>query len=227
MSQEHSVGWPRRFRLALVVGGCLLGGVAALGLDIYRYGLGRGAAPADAAVVLGAAVWGDAPSPVFQERINHAINLYHAGRVQALIFTGGVGSGDQQAESVVASRYAVAHGVNPEDTWCELTSRITWENLQGAKQIVDDQGFTRVLIVSDPLHMRRSVLMARDLGLVAEASPTPTTRYRSLKSQATFLWRETYFYGLYLLHRPLAKVANPQSPMGVQPCFANAQPIRR
>lgn len=49
----------------------------------------------DAAVVLGAAIWGDAPSPVFEERINHAIWLYQHDYVNFLIFTGGKGDGDQ------------------------------------------------------------------------------------------------------------------------------------
>ncbi|MGF6354254.1 vancomycin permeability regulator SanA [Paenibacillus sp. 4624] len=43
----------------------------------------------DAAIVLGAAVQGDIPSPVFRERIEQAIRLYKVGTVRNLIFTGG------------------------------------------------------------------------------------------------------------------------------------------
>ena len=46
-------------------------------------------AHADAAVVLGAAAWDKRPSPVFRERINHAITLYQSHRVGKIIFTGG------------------------------------------------------------------------------------------------------------------------------------------
>lgn len=46
-------------------------------------------AKADAAVVLGAAAWGNKPSPVFRERIAHGIDLYRNGTVGKLIFTGG------------------------------------------------------------------------------------------------------------------------------------------
>ncbi len=45
----------------------------------------------DAALVLGAAVWQGKPSPVFEERIKHAIKLYTQGKVHTLIFTGGKG----------------------------------------------------------------------------------------------------------------------------------------
>jgi hypothetical protein len=47
---------------------------------------------ADGIVVLGAAVFGNRPSPVFAERINHAIWLYDEGYAPTIIFTGGTRS---------------------------------------------------------------------------------------------------------------------------------------
>ncbi|WP_412675008.1 hypothetical protein [Aneurinibacillus aneurinilyticus] len=40
---------------------------------------------ADAAIVLGAAVWNERPSPVFRERIRHAVALYKQGKVKFII----------------------------------------------------------------------------------------------------------------------------------------------
>jgi uncharacterized SAM-binding protein YcdF (DUF218 family) len=154
------------------------------------------------AVVLGAAVWDDAPSPVFKERIDHAVELYKADKVKALVFTGGVGEGDQLPESEVAKAYAVEHGVPAEHIRCETVSRITYESLKGARVILDEEGWKTVLIVSDPLHMRRTVMMARDLGMDAYPSPTPTSRYTSRCAQIRFLLRETYLYAKYLIERP-------------------------
>ena len=68
-----------------------------------------------------------------------------------------------------------------------------------AAQAIGRAGFERVLIVSDPLHMRRAMQMASDVGLNAGASPTPTSRFQSLKSQLPMLARETYFYLHYRL----------------------------
>ncbi len=181
--------------------------VAGLGLEIYRYSFRSDAGDADAAIVLGSALMDGQPSPVFRERINHAINLYRGGQVKAIIFTGGVGWGSQTVESVAASHYAVDRGVPPEDVYCEASSRITWENLIGARQIVQQNGWRRVLVVSDPLHMRRAMTMARDLGLEAHPSPTPTTRYTTLESKLPFLMREIRFYGLYLIQRPFVAAA--------------------
>lgn len=58
-----------------------------LALRIYSYSSVRSDGPADAAIVLGAAVWGTQVSPVFKERINHGIDLYQNRKVRKLIFT--------------------------------------------------------------------------------------------------------------------------------------------
>jgi len=50
------------------------------------------------------------------------------------------------------------------------------------------------IIVSDPLHMKRAILMAKDYGIEACSSPTPTTMYKSAKTQIPFLAREVFFY---------------------------------
>ena len=191
-------------RLALV----LLGLVSALIVtflatahSIYTYGNQNHQRKADAAIVLGAAVWGDKPSPVFRERINHAINLYKNGDVRTIIFTGGVGESNEPAEAIVGKRYAIAHGVNQRDILIETESKTTQQNLKNAQQVALSHQLANFLIVSDPIHMKRSVSMARDLGMDAHSSPTPTTRYQSLNSKLEFLLRETYFYFVYLLFR--------------------------
>jgi uncharacterized SAM-binding protein YcdF (DUF218 family) len=204
-------------RLVLIAVGLLLLWLIVLALDIVTYSFVRDDGPADAAIVLGAAVWDTAPSPVFEERIKHAIDLYQQGRVKALIFTGGKENGERVAESVAASVYAIKHGVNGGNVFCETASHFTHENLLGAKAIVERQHFDRVLIVSDPLHMRRALTMAHDLGLNAYSSPTSTSRYISLGRQLDFLWGEVRYYATYLVRRPgLSIEANYAA---VQPCI--------
>ena len=168
---------------------------------IYSFGNTRSDASADAAIVLGAAVWSSGVSPVFRERINHGIDLYRTGKVRKLIFTGGQGNSGEPTESSAARDYALQSGVPAQDILIEEKSHTTYENIRYAKQVADAHGIKRVLIVSDPLHMKRAVLMAQDVGLAAEPSPTPTTRYQSLKSQFGLLAHETYYYIGYLLRR--------------------------
>lgn len=157
--------------------------------------------PADAAIVLGAAVFGDQPSPVFRERINHAIWLYRQGLVRKLILTGGQSLEDTLAEAEAARQYAIARGVAQDDILTEAQSRTTEQNLFYARELGRENAIGTVLVVSDPLHMRRAVTIARDLGLDAYSSPTTTSRYTSWHSQLKFLFRETYFYQQYQIRR--------------------------
>ena len=156
---------------------------------------------ADAAIVLGAAAYGEEPSPVFRERINHGIWLYENGYVGKLIFTGGKVKGQEISDSAVAKAYALANGIPEEDIFIEENSTITQENIFNAARIVRDNGFSSVIIVSDPLHMKRAMLMAKDAGLVAYSSPTPTTMYRSVASKLQFLGREVFYHIGYNLYR--------------------------
>ena len=191
--------------VAGVLGGLLLALVLLFGLaacQVYTYASVQASASADAAIVLGAAVWDGRPSPVFEERIKHGVALYHRGRVDVLVFTGGVGEGDRLAEAEVARRYALARGVPEERIYCETQSRVTYDNLKGAQVIMAREGLATALLVSDPLHMRRATRMAQDLDMQVYPSPTPTSRYRTWRSQFGFLMSESRLYAVYLLRRP-------------------------
>lgn len=162
--------------------------------QIVSYGDRDELREADAAIVLGAGVTGTEPSPVFRERIRHGIWLYENGYVKALIMTGGYGDGAVCSESRAAREYAVLQGVPEEDIYIEEQSRITQENMYYARKLMEEHGFKDALIVSDPLHMKRAMRMAADYGITAYSSPTPTTRFVSLRSKLPFLAREVFFY---------------------------------
>jgi uncharacterized SAM-binding protein YcdF (DUF218 family) len=156
---------------------------------------------ADAAIVLGAAAWGDKPSPVFRERINHAISLYESGYVHKILFTGGQGNLDEPPEAQVGEQYAIKQGIPQADIIVETESHTTRENLYYAQRVAAQQGLSTFLLVSDPLHMKRAMTIARDLGVKAYPSPTPSTMYRTWSSQLAFLARETRLYLSYVLRR--------------------------
>lgn len=170
-----------------------------LAIDVYSYSLVSATVPADTAVVMGATVFRNRPSPVFRERINHAINLYQQGTVQYLIFTGGLAGNDELAESEAAREYAIGQGVPAHHIFIETESNNSCLNLVEAKHIMDKNGLEQALIVSDPLHMRRTMWLAESIGMNAHSSPTPTSRYQSFDRKAVFLVREVYSYGMYLL----------------------------
>jgi len=187
----------RRVLIALVVVPVLV--ATLLAMSIWVHGGDDDRTPSDAAIVLGAAVWNGTPSPVFEARIRHAVDLERTGRVRMIVFTGGVGEGDTIAESDAARVLAVALGVPDEHILGERESRTTLENLVLARDLAGGAHLGRLLIVSDPLHLPRALRMARDLGLDAHPSPTPYTRYVSLRARLRFLAREVYYDAKYRL----------------------------
>jgi uncharacterized SAM-binding protein YcdF (DUF218 family) len=187
------LGWTWRLLLLLAL---WLVGVAAY---IVWVGERDQAAPADVIIVLGAAAYDARPSPVFAERIRHGIDLYQRGLAKHLIFTGGFGTGARFSESQVAQRYALKHGVAPQAILIETRSRTTHQNLQQAAVLMKAHGFKRAIIVSDPLHMARALRLAREAGIDALGSSTPTSRFRSFETRKRFLLQEVYFFHRDLL----------------------------
>lgn len=156
---------------------------------------------ADVAIVLGAATYDGEVSPVYRERLNHSIVLYEQNYIEKIIVTGGYGEGNEQTDAYAARRYLAAKGVPEAAVLLEEKSSITQENLENAKVLMDEKGYKTALIVSDPLHMKRAMLLAEDTGMEAYNSPTATTMYRSLGTKAPFLAREVFFYIGYKWYR--------------------------
>ena len=192
-------------RMLAAILGTLILVIGLIALRIYSFGTTVSDEPADAAIVLGAAVWGSDVSPVFKERINHALELRRSGKVRRIIFTGGQGNRNELTEASAARQYAIEQGISAADILVEEKSHTTYENLLFAREVAIARGLKRVLIVSDPLHMKRAVTMATDLGLDAYPSPTTTTRYQGAAKQLGLLAHETYYYIGYLLRRPFMK----------------------
>ena len=185
--------------LLVLLGGIVLWGAVAL--SIVNYGKIDEKAPSDVAIILGAGTWKGEVSPVYRERINHGIWLYQNGYADYLLLTGGVGDGNPVSDAAAAKAYALSQGVPETVILIEEKSTITEENLFYAKAVMDELSLKSAIIVSDPLHMKRAMLMASDYGIDALSSPTPTTMYRSLKTQIPFLAREEFFYLGYLIVR--------------------------
>lgn len=173
---------------ALLLFACLIG-------YVWYCAQERPVMPAPATIVLGAAAWGNKPSPVFKERIRHAVHLYQTNTTQKLIFTGGALRDGIPSEGEVGARWAIKLGVAPEDTAYEGTSRDTWYNLKNAQVILQQQQIDSVILVSDYFHLARAGIMARDLGLHVQLSPTPTSKFNNSSEvdKLKLYVRESYF----------------------------------
>jgi uncharacterized SAM-binding protein YcdF (DUF218 family) len=184
---------PVRFLLAAVASAVVLW---ALGLALVVL---AGAWPvlrtADAIIVLGAAQYNGRPSPVYQARLDHALELHERGLGRRLIFTGGVGAGDTLSEGEVGRRYALRHGVPDSMILVEREGVTSAESVRAAAVLMRADELRTALIVSDPFHMLRLELLSRQAGIRPYRAPTPTSRLdRSSSQWGYYVLRESLLF---------------------------------
>jgi uncharacterized SAM-binding protein YcdF (DUF218 family) len=169
---------PRRpplARLALAFVGLVLLGWAASLAAVLVWEHHDQTRPVSAIVVLGAAQYVGRPSPVLRARLDHAITLWRQRMAPTLIVTGGMGTGDKTSEAAVSQRYAMQRGVPAAAILLETEGRTTSQSMAGVAALLANRDRRDVLLVSDPFHMLRLVILARRHGLEPYASPTPTS----------------------------------------------------
>jgi uncharacterized SAM-binding protein YcdF (DUF218 family)/glycosyltransferase involved in cell wall biosynthesis len=111
-----------------------------------------------------------------QERIQHAIDMYRTGEAAHLILSSGYVYSFPEAE--VMRTLAVDQGVPPASIVLEKRSTNTYQNVSFVHEIMRERGWTSVLLVSSPYHMRRALLVWRKVAPGIHVIPAPP-----LKSQ--------------------------------------------
>lgn len=183
-------------RKYIVLIGLIIGYLTLNSIRIYNYSFEYNENKSDVAIVLGAGTNDGKLSPVFRERINHSILLYNKNAVDRIIFTGGFGKGQEQSDSKTAKYYAVEKGIPENMIIIEEKSNYTSENLEQSRLIMDSLGFKSALLVSDPLHMKRAIKLAKNYGIDCKSSPTQSTMYKSTYPKAKQLLYETFYFSL-------------------------------
>ena len=174
------------FRQKLGPGGAASLGLAlasALGLLLLPVGLrlrrvvadtgGDPLAPADAILVLGRRLADDAPTPVYEARLAHAGELWRQGLAPRILVAGGTTGRARRSEAEAGRDWLAARGVPVEAILLEDRSQHTLENLFNVRAHLRAEGWTTLLVVSDPLHLARARATARGLGLEVRCSPAP------------------------------------------------------
>jgi uncharacterized SAM-binding protein YcdF (DUF218 family) len=143
-------------------------------VQVYRASRHDGARAADAIIVLGAAQYDGVPSPVLQDRLDHALELYQAGLAPRIVLTGGRQEGDRFTEATTGYNYLRDRGVPDENLLKEVDGHSTWESLAASARFLIERDLTTVVLVTDGYHAYRVEAIAEDLGLDASVSPSET-----------------------------------------------------
>lgn len=129
------------------------------------------------------------PSPLLAERLDMAVALYRAGKVQWLLVSGD--SSDQYHDETHAMRkYAVEQGVPEEHVRADDLGLSTYDSCVRARSVF---GVSRAVLVTQRFHLSRALFIANSIGIDAHGVAADPGAPRS----SPYLLRE-------LLSRPLA-----------------------
>ncbi len=154
----------------------------------------------DAIVVLGSAQYNGKPSPIFEARLDHALDLYNAEVAPMIITVGGRQAGDLFTEAEAGLLWLADEGVPEEAMRAIPDGTDTLKSMELVASLFAEQGLSTAVVVTDPWHALRATRMATDAGIVASSSPTrqgPAVQTRS--TQIRYIARETAAYLFYRL----------------------------
>lgn len=155
--------------------------------------------PSDTIIILGAKLIGHTPSTILRLRLDEGLRLYRAGYAPTIIVSGAQGKDEKISEAAGMQNYLINQGIPPEKILLDDQSFNTYQNLANSKIIMKEQGFKTAIIVSNSSHIRRSLVLAHNLGIQATGAPAPmsknmyltTTQYlREGAAMVTLLFKE-------------------------------------
>ncbi|WP_202081021.1 YdcF family protein [Caldalkalibacillus salinus] len=137
--------------------------------DILRTGEEASPVKTDVILVLGAGVWEGGPSPALVSRTQHAAELYKQGFAPYIIVSGGLGE-HPPTEAEAMQNILVEHDVPREAIILEDRAKNTAQNLAYSYELMEENEWSSVLIVTDVFHVKRAKLVAQDLPVEVHAS---------------------------------------------------------
>lgn len=151
---------------------------------------------ADVIIVLGTKSYhGDKYNPCLVARVQHAVDLYKANYAPKLLFSGGKDTKNGPSEAQVMKEIALHLGVSEQDILLESASASTYENLLFSEKIVSAKKFNSILLVTEPFHLPRAILVAQNWDL---KFPVPL-RYKVFVGKKTAIFPDTFLESRLLL----------------------------
>ncbi len=135
-----------------------------IGSRPYLYASVESAPNAQTALIPGAAILeSGAPSKIFLQRVDVAIELYRAGKVSKILVSGDNSTATYNEVNPVR-HYLLQQGIPDEDIFLDHAGFDTYSSMYRARDIF---GVTSILITTQAFHLPRAVFLARALGITA------------------------------------------------------------
>lgn len=137
----------------------------------------------DYVIVLGAAVWGNRPSPTLYNRLITAYK-YAKRKDVPIVVTGGLGSGDAITEAEASKLFFLERGMAEDRIIMEENSTNTLENLKFSQEKIAETDASEnltVLLVTSDFHLFRAKFLARRVGFKTYGLPAKTPESIRLK----------------------------------------------
>jgi vancomycin permeability regulator SanA len=115
----------------------------------------------DTILVLGCGVWETGPSPLLEERLIKAIELYKKGAAKKIIMSGDHGTKEYDEVNVM-KQYAIDKGVPSEDIFMDHAGFNTYDSIYRARDIFKVK---KMIIVTQKYHLYRALYLANALGI--------------------------------------------------------------
>lgn len=116
---------------------------------------------ADCIIVLGCGVYDTTPSPLLEDRLNIAIDLYLEGKAPKILMSGDHGKSNYDEVNVMRN-YAMERGVPSEDIFMDHAGFSTYETMYRAREIF---GVESAIVVTQQYHLYRSLYNASAMGM--------------------------------------------------------------
>ncbi|MDD5368233.1 MAG: ElyC/SanA/YdcF family protein [Anaerolineaceae bacterium] len=166
--------------------------------------------PAPVAIVFGAGLtYSGEPTPVLQDRVKTAAQLYFGGKVKKLLM-----SGDNRFlyynEPGSMKEYALGLGVPEEDIVLDYAGRRTYDTCFRARAIF---GVQQAILVTQRFHLPRALLLCNGMGIKAAGVAADQRTYAH---RASLYWNLRELPGISLslveiwITHPLPVLGNPE-----------------
>ncbi len=114
-----------------------------------------------AVIVFGAKVTGGKMSPMFEDRVVSALDLYRLKKVEKILVSGDHGRKGYD-EVNVAKDYLISSGVDTDDIFTDYAGFDTYDTLYRAKEIF---GVESAILVTQQYHLYRAIYIANNLDM--------------------------------------------------------------